>query len=729
MPMMCMMHWSHGSPPEAAWLGSEVVKKTVCIGWVLCSCRVLDLLIDARAVQQNQASQLAQRVSQVQQLASDRDLAMQKLCSSEEKLVALESQLSELQQQVEHKQEQLAAGIAALDVAACANGPLAGLTADQMKQLQAMLADASQIVSQQRGKVQEALDRWKRSSGGGDATANTMGATEVSAGGSSSQLAWLQQEQRQLMKELSSLSHSSASSSHASMAKGADASQQQALMLSDGGSSILQGLLPADAGAALQQMPAEVMAYVTSLAQRMTAMQTLTEHISAEVLRKHEEALALQASFMQVEIAKQLLEKQLQEKSVESAGLLQQLQLLKGIKLSNSSSTSPRPSTSIVGIDRPRAASGFAPDITADGVTTALDLELQPGNPGYVLGVAQHFDPDVRRSLSLAPATSARDSIDDAVAAATAAIQGTAAVAVSKTSKMLPPPLVLPETGDGIAAAVLMHAAGVDSAEELFKKLSAASSPRSGALSAFGRSPSIKGSPAASPRVSMVAKSDAGHPWVPASVATTPKGSGAAVPSPRSPASPVLASASQAAPVSNKSSGIAGGVKKLINQPVMGFGSSAATKRSIPTLAASSAGVSGTSKIPAAAAGPSRIPAAAGTSSGDATPSKASSSASSPIMSPRPAAAVDRSGPVFKSSRAVGNPAATRAAGSSTAASKAGSLSASTASVGSIVGTDGLGRRLVRMLSGGGSKGGSEGSKGAAGSSNAGKLKSAGAKK
>lgn len=41
---------------------------------------MLEQLIDARTAGQNIAAQLASKSSQVQQLASDRDLALQKLC-------------------------------------------------------------------------------------------------------------------------------------------------------------------------------------------------------------------------------------------------------------------------------------------------------------------------------------------------------------------------------------------------------------------------------------------------------------------------------------------------------------------------------------------------------------------------------------------------------------------------------------------------------------------------
>lgn len=86
----------------------------------------MEQLIEARTAEQNYASQLATRANHIQQLASDRDLALEKLCHSEEKLVALESQLTSLETQLQERQEALAAQVATLDVAALAAGPLAG---------------------------------------------------------------------------------------------------------------------------------------------------------------------------------------------------------------------------------------------------------------------------------------------------------------------------------------------------------------------------------------------------------------------------------------------------------------------------------------------------------------------------------------------------------------------------------------------------------------------------
>jgi hypothetical protein len=90
--------------------------------------RVLGLLIDSRAAEQNFAAQLATKAGHIQQLVCDRDLALQKLCYSEEKLVAMEAQLVSLEEQLQQKQAGIAAQFAALDVAALAAGPLAGAT-------------------------------------------------------------------------------------------------------------------------------------------------------------------------------------------------------------------------------------------------------------------------------------------------------------------------------------------------------------------------------------------------------------------------------------------------------------------------------------------------------------------------------------------------------------------------------------------------------------------------
>lgn len=87
---------------------------------------MLDQLIDARTAEQTIAAQLAGSSSKVQQLASDRALALEKLCHSEEKLIALETQLISMEAQLQEKQELLAAQSATLDVASMAAGPLAG---------------------------------------------------------------------------------------------------------------------------------------------------------------------------------------------------------------------------------------------------------------------------------------------------------------------------------------------------------------------------------------------------------------------------------------------------------------------------------------------------------------------------------------------------------------------------------------------------------------------------
>lgn len=116
---------------NACWCAPSGIprKYTSCICAIR---RVLEQLIEARAAEQNFSSQLATKAGQVQQLACDRDLALQKLCHSEEKLVALESQLISLEGQLQERQEGIAAQVAALDVAALAAGPLAGAREDMV---------------------------------------------------------------------------------------------------------------------------------------------------------------------------------------------------------------------------------------------------------------------------------------------------------------------------------------------------------------------------------------------------------------------------------------------------------------------------------------------------------------------------------------------------------------------------------------------------------------------
>lgn len=87
---------------------------------------MLEQLIDARAAEQSFSSQLATKAGHIQQLAGDRDLALQKLCHAEEKLVAMEGQLHQLEVQLQEREEELGAKAAVLDVACMAAGPLAG---------------------------------------------------------------------------------------------------------------------------------------------------------------------------------------------------------------------------------------------------------------------------------------------------------------------------------------------------------------------------------------------------------------------------------------------------------------------------------------------------------------------------------------------------------------------------------------------------------------------------
>jgi len=185
-----------------------------------------------------------------------------------------------------------------------------------------MLEQANSIVQQQRDKVQDALVRWRRSSGGGssskrpsspgtaaspthkNSTAVDAAVAAASRAESKLQLAQLQHEQQQLLDELGSLSMSSSSERslgqpHSSSLMRASSQAMSVAASAEAG--------PAAAAAAAASprltasaMPEEVTAYVNSLAARLMSMQALTEHITAEVLAKHQEAVALQASFMKV---------------------------------------------------------------------------------------------------------------------------------------------------------------------------------------------------------------------------------------------------------------------------------------------------------------------------------------------------------------------------------------------------------------------------------------------
>lgn len=121
---MSMYQRCAGKLHEAA--GCSIADKQCCVSCAAVCHRVLEQLIEARTAQQTTTTQLASKTSQVQQLVADRDLALQKLCCSEEQLVALEMQLAAMERELQQKQEVLAAQVAALDVAALTSGPLAG---------------------------------------------------------------------------------------------------------------------------------------------------------------------------------------------------------------------------------------------------------------------------------------------------------------------------------------------------------------------------------------------------------------------------------------------------------------------------------------------------------------------------------------------------------------------------------------------------------------------------
>lgn len=190
-----------------------------------------------------------------------------------------------------------------------------------MADLQAMLEQANVIVQQQRSQVQDALLRWRRSSGGGSSSTtklshsprvaeSTDGSTAaadaavVAAQSSDSQLqlCQLQHQQQQLLNELGRLSHNDSEMSVVQRLSSAVTSASQSGQ-SEAASSEAGSVAPA-AAASLQlpaaAMPEEITAYVKSLAARLMAMQSITEHITTEVLAKHQEAVALQASFIKV---------------------------------------------------------------------------------------------------------------------------------------------------------------------------------------------------------------------------------------------------------------------------------------------------------------------------------------------------------------------------------------------------------------------------------------------
>lgn len=186
----------------------------------------------------------------------------------------------------------------------------AGLSSQQLSDLYAMLEQANSIVQQQRSKVQDALLRWRRSSGGAsstttpaspgpaaatdpeaDAAADAAVAAAISAD-SKLQLAQLQHEQQQLLQDLRkslsprhpALQPGSAVSAHADAAAGGNADGQA------GG----------EAGAEGQAVVTVTPEYVHSLTARLVALHDLTQHIAAEVMAKHEEVSELQESFTKV---------------------------------------------------------------------------------------------------------------------------------------------------------------------------------------------------------------------------------------------------------------------------------------------------------------------------------------------------------------------------------------------------------------------------------------------
>jgi hypothetical protein len=181
----------------------------------------------------------------------------------------------------------------------------AGLSSQQLSDLHAMLQQANSIVQEQRNKVQDALLRWRRSSGGASsatrpaspsaapgsegtsgAAADAAVAAAISAD-SKLQLAQLQHEQQQLLKDLrSSLSPRNPAQPGSMLAVQATPAGQQA-----GG-----GAAGGDSAAVVVVTPE----YVHSLTERLVTLNSVTQHIAAEVMAKHEEVSALQKSFTKV---------------------------------------------------------------------------------------------------------------------------------------------------------------------------------------------------------------------------------------------------------------------------------------------------------------------------------------------------------------------------------------------------------------------------------------------
>jgi hypothetical protein len=182
----------------------------------------------------------------------------------------------------------------------------AGLSSQQLSDLYAMLQQANSIVQEQRNKVQDALLRWRRSSGGASSTtrpaspstvpgsegtsnaaADAAVAAAISAG-SKLQLAQLQQEQQQLLKDLhSSLSPRNPAQHGSMLAVQATPAGQQAGGGEGGG----------DSAAVVVVVTPE---YVHSLTEQLVALNSVTEHMAAEVMAKHQEVSALQESFTKV---------------------------------------------------------------------------------------------------------------------------------------------------------------------------------------------------------------------------------------------------------------------------------------------------------------------------------------------------------------------------------------------------------------------------------------------
>lgn len=195
----------------------------------------------------------------------------------------------------------------------------AGLSPRQMADLVAMLEQANSIVQQQRSQVQDALTRWRRSSGGGSNGSNgSEGGTppavgspverhEPAAGAAIAaamtaddklQLAQLQHDQQRLLNQLQC--HSPGlQEGGLPLLTGVDNKESPAPAA---GSGAAGGTLAASgAGQMVPVSPGELSAEViANLTQHVKAMQSITNSLVEDVRAKHEQVTELQRNFEKV---------------------------------------------------------------------------------------------------------------------------------------------------------------------------------------------------------------------------------------------------------------------------------------------------------------------------------------------------------------------------------------------------------------------------------------------